>query len=64
MERFKARFVAKGYTQIYSVNYTETYSLLAKVNKSRVLLSLTANLDVVNKTKKQETWIGYYNYSM
>jgi hypothetical protein len=37
--------VAKGYTQTYSVDYRETFSLMAKLNVVRVLLSLVTNLD-------------------
>lgn len=38
----KARLVAKGYTQTHDIDYQETF---AKLNTTRVLLSLAANLD-------------------
>ena len=45
MERYKSRLVAKGFTQILGVDYTEIFDPVAKLNSVSVLLSLAANLD-------------------
>lgn len=45
IERFKARLLAKRYTQTYGFDYIETFALVAKINTVGVLLSLVTNLD-------------------
>jgi hypothetical protein len=39
-EKFKARYVAKGYSQIENVDYTETFSPTARVTSIRMLMQL------------------------
>uniref|UniRef100_A0A2N9F645 Integrase catalytic domain-containing protein n=1 Tax=Fagus sylvatica TaxID=28930 RepID=A0A2N9F645_FAGSY len=45
VDRLKARLVAKGFTQTYGLDYTETFSLVAKLNSIHIIISLAANLD-------------------
>jgi len=42
VSRYKARLVAKSYAQTYSINYEETYSLIAKMTIVRAIIAMAA----------------------
>jgi len=44
VDKYKAKLVAKGYTQIYDIGYFETFSPAAKMNSIRILFSIDVNL--------------------
>ena len=45
IKRYKACLVAKGYTQTYGIDYSETFFSIEKLDTIRVLLSIVANKD-------------------
>ena len=43
MDRYKVRLVAKGYSQIYEIDYDEIFAPVAKMGTVRTLISCAAN---------------------
>ena len=46
IEHYKARIIAKGFSQIYQVNYDETFTPVVKWDSICILLMLTAQYDL------------------
>lgn len=45
IDRFKARFVAKGYTQKYGVDFWDMFALVEKIKTIHILICITTNED-------------------
>jgi hypothetical protein len=46
VDKFKARMVAKGYSQVKGVDFGEIFSPLVKLTSIRLLMSLAATFDM------------------
>jgi hypothetical protein len=45
-DRFKARWVARGFTQRYGIDYDDTYVSVTKPATVKIMLALVARLDM------------------
>jgi len=45
VDRYKARLVAKRYTQTYDVDYFETFALVARLSFIRILFFVAVNME-------------------
>ena len=46
LEKYKAKLVAKGFTQQSSVDFVDTYSQVAKFASNRIIMSVVATMDL------------------
>ena len=44
IEKYKARFVARGFSQKEGIDYEETFALVARYTSIRVIMALAAKL--------------------
>ena len=44
IEKFKARFVARGFSQVEGVDYEETFALVARYTSIRSIISIVAEM--------------------
>ena len=42
IEHYKARFIAKGFTQEYGIDYEETFTPVARISSVHALLAVAA----------------------
>jgi transposase InsO family protein len=45
IHKFKARLVAQGFTQVYGIDYAETYAPVARYSSIRLIIALAAHYD-------------------
>lgn len=43
VDRFKARVVAKGYNQVFGIDYSDSFSRVARTTTVRLFLAITAS---------------------
>ena len=46
IERYKARLIAKGFTQNEGIDYKETFSPVSKKDSLRIIMTLVAHFDL------------------
>ncbi len=44
LKKYKAKFVAKGYSQVEGIDYEETFSLVARYSSIRSILGLSTQM--------------------
>jgi len=62
VDKHKVRFVAKGYTQTYDIDYFETFSPIAWMNTIRILFSIVVNFHgyCSNWMSKMPSYMGIF----
>ena len=66
--KYKARLVAQGFFQVFGIDYTDTYSSVAKFVSIRILLAISVQLGLIihtmdvntaflNATLEEDIWV-------
>ena len=46
IEQFKARLVARGFSQAYSIDYTEIFALIVRIDTFRIFMAIIAKYNL------------------
>jgi hypothetical protein len=46
IEQFKARLVTRGFSQAYSVDYTEIFALIVRIDTFRIFIAIIAKYNL------------------
>ena len=55
IDKFKARLVSRGYEQILSIDYDETFSPVVRLTSIRIILALSIHHNLVLHTMDVDT---------
>ena len=61
-ERYKARYVAQGFSQILGSEFTETFAPTVKMSTIRILMQMAVNLDLI--VHQMDVKTAYLNASL
>jgi hypothetical protein len=46
VDKYKARLLTKGYSQVLRIDYNETFSLIVKLTSIKIILALATQFDL------------------
>jgi len=64
VERYKARVVAKGFTQKHGVDYQETFAPVMKIKSLRIIIALSATTNTKRKLAQLDIKTAFLNASV
>ena len=63
MEKYKARFVAQGFSQVEGVDYDETFAPFSRYTSIRSLISIAAKNELEDPSNGCEDCISQWNHT-